>query len=164
MTEWVNSALDMVLIVAVLAGLVQVTRLIRQLAGLKQGRLDMERFVHEFNTTVLRAESGIKNLKTAARESGDDLEKLLEKADQVSDELRFIVESADQLANRITDTAALAAKTEANKSASKTNYNSIAETKSANVSPLIPMSKTEPIAEPSSRAEKELLQALQKLK
>ena len=71
------------------AGLVQATRLIRHLAGLRQGRIEMERFVHEFNATVIRAEAGIKGLRMAARDSGDDLEKLVEKALLVRDELHL---------------------------------------------------------------------------
>src|SRR5277367_2532641 len=93
--EWIRSGLDLVLILFVGIGVVQATRLIRHLAGLRASREDMRRFVHDFNTTVLRAEAGIRNLKQAARESGDDLEKLVEKSSLVRDELQFIVESAD---------------------------------------------------------------------
>ena len=56
MNRWINLALDVILIALVTAGLVQATRLIRQLSGLQQGRIEMERFVREFNATVMRAE------------------------------------------------------------------------------------------------------------
>lgn len=105
MAEWIRSSLDIILIFLVGAGLVQATRLIWHLTGLRVGRVEMERFVREFHATVLRAETGIKNLKLAARESGDDLEKLVEKSVMVRDELQFIVESADQLAERLTNAA-----------------------------------------------------------
>jgi hypothetical protein len=42
MTAWINLALDVVLIGLVTAGLVQAGRLIRHLAGLRQGRVEME--------------------------------------------------------------------------------------------------------------------------
>src|SRR5436190_1363606 len=108
MAEWIRVLLDLVLIGVISAGLYQAARLIKHLANLKQGRIDMERFVHEFNATVIRAEAGIKGLRIAARESGDDLEKLVEKAVMVRDELHFIVESADQIAERLSNTASSA--------------------------------------------------------
>ena len=63
MSEWIRAGLDLVLIVMVGVGLVQATRLIRHLAGLRASRAEMERFVREFNATVMRAEAGIKGLR-----------------------------------------------------------------------------------------------------
>ncbi|MBV8060670.1 MAG: hypothetical protein JO253_03990, partial [Alphaproteobacteria bacterium] len=74
MMEWIRALLDVILIGMVGVGLAQVARLIKHLTGLREGRIEMERFVHEFNATVIRAEAGIKGLKQAARDSGDDLE------------------------------------------------------------------------------------------
>lgn len=105
MADWIRLALDLVLIVCVGAGLIQATRLMRHFSGLRQGREDMERFVREFNSTVARAETGIKELRYAARESGDDLEKLVDKAIMARDELQFLVESADQIAERLSQSA-----------------------------------------------------------
>lgn len=105
MGDWIRLALDLVLIACVSAGLIQATRLMRHLSNLQQGREDMERFVREFNATVSRAETGIKELRYAARESGDDLEKLVDKAAMVREELQFLVESADQIAERLSQSA-----------------------------------------------------------
>lgn len=173
MGEWVRSALDIILILMVGAGLYQAARLIRHLAGLRQGRVEMERFVHEFNATVIRAEAGIKGLRNAARESGDDLEKLVEKATLLRDELGYIVESADQLADRLSQTATNVARSESSRSDKKAEPTKAASETStaATPSPVVTMrpaeSKDNPSASsssaPSSRAEKELLQALQKL-
>jgi hypothetical protein len=158
MAEWIRSALDIVLILMVGVGLYQAMRLIRHLSGLRQGRADMERFVREFNATVIRAEAGIKGLRGAARESGDDLEKLVNKALMVRDELHFIVESADQIAERLSQSAASAARGDA-----KPETAASAEAKAPQVVFRSAESKEAPAAIPSSRAEKELLQALQKL-
>lgn len=111
MEDWLRLALDVALIGCVGTGLVQAARLIRHLSNLQQGREDMERFVREFNATVTRAETGIKELRYAARESGDDLEKLVDKAVMVRDELQFLVESADQIAERLSHTATYAVQT-----------------------------------------------------
>ncbi len=112
MSEWIRSILDIVLIVIVGAGLVQAARLMKHLVELRQSRVDMERFVVDFSSTVTRAEAGIKGLRTAARESGDDLEKLVEKAILVRDELQFISESADQIADRLSVSATSVMRTE----------------------------------------------------
>lgn len=160
MIEWIRALLDVILIGMVGVGLAQVGRLIKHLAGLRESRVDMERFVHDFNTTVMRAEAGIKGLKQAARDSGDDLEKLVDKALMVRDELSFIVESADQIAERLSQAATSAvrpvtpaepkpiAKTAAPPPPSATGADN-------------PATKKEPT--PTSKAEQELMQALKKL-
>jgi len=170
MSEWIRSALDLILIVFVGVGLVQATRLIRHLAGLRQGRVDMERFVHEFNSTVIRAETGIKGLRSAARESGDDLEKLVEKSCMVRDELQYLVESADQIAERLSQAVSTTSRSEAKSKETKKAEDIKSETKAApepqatTVTPLTTRKgDASPASAPSSRAEKELLQALQKL-
>jgi hypothetical protein len=158
MSEWIRSSLDLVLILIVGAGLVQASRLIAHLAGLRQGRIDMERFVHEFNSTVMRAEAGIKGLRQAARESGDDLEKLLEKALLVRDELQFMTESADQIAERLSQSASVA-RPETKAAGAKTDM-----PHTASVASLAgKKAEVKDAPAPSSRAEKELLQALRKL-
>lgn len=178
MSEWILAALDVLLIALVASGLVQATRLIRHLRDLRQGRLEMERFVYEFNATVLRAEAGIKGLRHAARESGDDLEKLVEKALLLRDELQFIVESADKLADRLstaatqivhTDAKMPEAKMAAPQTSTKQAPQPQASTGTAKT-PEKPASRDDVRGPadaakpaPSSRAEKELLQALQKL-
>jgi len=151
MIEWINIALDVVVVALISAGLVQATRLIRHLAGLRQGRLEMERFVYEFNATVIRAEAGIKGLRQAARDSGDDLEKLVEKAVQIKDELQYIVQSADQVAERLSKAASGAVRPEA------------PAAKAAKPQPASKPEAATPEPAPSSHAEKELMQALKKL-
>ncbi|MFY9288626.1 MAG: DUF6468 domain-containing protein [Alphaproteobacteria bacterium] len=157
MSEWIRTLLDLALIGVVAAGLVQASRLIQHLAGLRQGRIDMERFVHEFNATVMRAEAGIKGLRQAARDTGDDLEKLVEKGSMVRDELHILVESADQIAERLSKAATTKAAEPKAAPQAKSEPQPAAETATT----VTPMTRKD--AAPSSRAEKELLQALQKL-
>jgi hypothetical protein len=167
MTEWLALFLDVVLIAVVGAGVVQAMRLIRQLQDLRTGRVEMERFVRDFNGAVLRAEAGIKALRSAARETGDDLEKLVEKGRMVRDELNFIVESADGVAERLSGVASKAMRAEkmppvesrANEKPAHAVEPRMAR-KSAVVASVIP-AKTE--KGPLSRAEQELIQALKKL-
>ena len=172
MSEWIRAVLDLFLIGMIGGGLMQSVRLIRHLRNLQQGRVEMERFVREFNATVIRAEAGIKGLRLAARESGDDLEKLVEKATMLREELQFIIESADHLAERLTTTASKAARqpeAAAQPSASTATHsptgakNTVAATATPSSEKAQASAAATAKATPSSRAEQELLQALQKL-
>ena len=166
MTEWIGLFFDIVMIAVVGMGIVQATRLIGQLRDLRSGRAEMERFVREFNGAVMRAEAGIKSLRAAARESGDDLEKLVEKAVMVRDELNFIVESADGVAERLS--VAASGVLHKGQPQSPPPQKNVEERR-----PVMPPEPAKaPTAKPAaapaempaaSRAEKELLQALQKL-
>ncbi len=159
MTEWIGLILDVVLIGVVGVGVAQAIRLIRQLQDLRASRAEMERFVRDFNGAVMRAEAGIKSLRAAARESGDDLEKLVEKAIMVRDELHFIVESADGVAERLSTKASNAMNTDqtpANKTPAPVEQRS--SQKPAAVAPV------REDAPPTSRAEQELMQALKKMR
>ena len=165
MLEWLRAALDLVLIVTVGTGLVQAGRLIKQLAGLRQGRIEMERFVHDFNATVMRAENGIKGLRNAARDSGDDLERLVEKAQLVRDELQFLVESGDTIAERLSRSAASAMQPAVQPAAPVVRPAVVKPVvaEPAAATPAAPAAPAKAEAPPASKAEKELLQALQKL-
>jgi len=160
MNPWIGLGLDVTLIVLVGAGIVQAGRLIRQLADLRESRTDMDRFVREFNMTVMRAEAGIKGLRQAARDSGDDLEKLVENAVSIRDELQYIVESADQIASRLTS-GAVRAPSAAEKATGTNPPPAPAEM----ITPFAAKNSPEPSSSgaPPSRAEKELMQALEKL-
>jgi len=155
MTQWIGLVLDVILIAVVGVGIFHILRLIVQLKDLRAGRVEMERFLREFNGAIMRAEAGIKSLRAAARESGDDLEKLVSKAVMVRDELNFIVESADGVAERLSVAA------------SKVMHDATAPDAPSASEPQAKIKSTPAAAKtetpPASRAEKELLQALQKL-
>ncbi len=105
---YVSLFLDFILIGLLVAGIAYAVKLTRQLAEMRASRAEMERFVLEFNATVMRAEAGIKGLKNASRSAGDDLEKLIERGQNLRDELHFLIESADQIASRLSDKASTA--------------------------------------------------------
>ena len=161
MTEWIGLILDVVLIGVVGVGVAQAIRLIRQLQDLRASRAEMERFVRDFNGAVMRAEAGIKSLRAAARESGDDLEKLVEKAIMVRDELNFIVESADGVAERLSSKASNALTADqvpTNKPSAPVEQRSGQKPAAASVASVREDSP------PTSRAEQELMLALKKMR
>ncbi|NBX74663.1 MAG: hypothetical protein EBQ89_10260 [Alphaproteobacteria bacterium] len=94
--------LDVALLVGIIFAIRYALRVEKQLVAIRNSRADMERFVHDFNATVVRAEAGIRNLKNVARDAGDDLEKLTERAALMRDDLKFVYEQADSMAERIT--------------------------------------------------------------
>ncbi len=104
---------DAVLIALLVVAVLHARRLHQQLTDLKASRADMDRFVEAFSVTVQRAEAGVRGLKQTARESGDDLEKLLDKATRLRDELVFLTDSADSLATRLSDAATRALRAQA---------------------------------------------------
>ncbi|MDD3181995.1 MAG: DUF6468 domain-containing protein [Alphaproteobacteria bacterium] len=103
--NYISFLLDVVLIGLLAAGIRYAMKLTSQLADMRKGRLEMERFIGQFNATVSRAEAGILGLKTTARTCGDDLERLIEKGQMLRDELNFLTESADVIANRLSQSA-----------------------------------------------------------
>lgn len=171
MTAWLGLILDTVLIGVVGVGVVQAMRLIQQLRDLRASRTEMERFVRDFNGAVGRAEAGIKALRSTARESGDDLERLIEKAGMVRDELHFLVESADGVAERLSSLASKTIREPApvveRKPISKVSSAQqvpAVEQRAARKPAAVSAASTPKIDRSSvSRAEEELIQALKKM-
>ncbi|MDD3287801.1 MAG: DUF6468 domain-containing protein [Alphaproteobacteria bacterium] len=156
MMELLYLLLDALLIGLLITGIVYAVRLNRQLAQLRSSRADMERFVVDFSGTVARAETGIKGLKQAARDCGDDLEHLIDKAHQIRDELQFLTESADQIATRLSQTAITATSSAAIIEETQPPAKVKAETPKA--------SAPKPaVVQPTTAAERDLLQALEKI-
>ncbi len=172
MGELVSVFMDVVLAGLLITGIVYAMRLSRQMTALRSGRAEMERFVADFSATVQRAEVGIRGLKQASREGGDDLEKLIDKANSIREELQFLVESADHIANRISDTASAAARNmladtpspepKLSMAAAQAAMAALAETKAAAAKSSA--SSQSPAAQTRlSAAERELLSALEKV-
>jgi len=149
--------LDLFLIILLGAGISFAMKLTKQLKEVRSGHAEMERFVVAFNSTVMRAEASVRDLKQAARSSGDDLEQLIEKGNGLKDELMFLTESADKIATQLSNAASMVKRTPS--SVQKNNKNKdkkpIADISS------IKQKKKEHT--PSSAAEKELLRVLKKM-
>ncbi|MEJ0063014.1 MAG: DUF6468 domain-containing protein [Alphaproteobacteria bacterium] len=151
--EIAKFALDILVIGLLGAGIYFATRLEKQLGALRESRADMERLTKDFANNVGRAEAGIKSLKQVARESGDDLEKLLERAVTMRDELRFVVEHADKSAEKVSALSSqLASQTREAKTAAPPQLQAVATEHSSGA------------GGPRTRAEKELLHALEKMR
>lgn len=166
MMDILSLVLDLVLIGLLGAGISFAMKLTKQLSAMRASRAEMERLVLGFNSTVNRAEAGVKSLKETARSSGDDLEKLIEKGSELRDELIFLIESADTVANRLTQTATAATqKKTATPAPARPKAKAAPKAQSpmpmADISQMPQKKKATP--SPTSAAEQELLRVLKKM-
>lgn len=157
---YVSLFFDFVLIGLLAAGISYAVKLTKQLAEMRASRAEMERFVLDFNATVTRAEAGIRGLKNASREAGDDLEKLIERGHNLRDELHFLIESADQIASRLSEKASTATR-----AGTETRESPAASSSSAPASASPSLKATKAAIDPlaASAAERELLRVLKKI-
>jgi len=165
MFDIISFVFDLVLIGLLGAAISFAMKLTRQLADMRASRAEMERLVLAFNATVTRAEAGIQGLKSISRETGDDLENLIQKGQDLRDELMFLTESADQIATRLSQSATLAtqqkaaARTAPQQTVKKDNGADIASLSQKTTQ----TASTKAALSPASAAEKELLRVLKKL-
>ncbi len=94
-------ALDILLIILLMATIAYAVLLNRRLARLRRGRAELEQTIAEFNTATRRAEDSISDLKAHAGELGRELDGRLQRARAACDELAFLVERADEQARRL---------------------------------------------------------------
>lgn len=152
--EIVKLLLDAGIIGLLGAGVYYALRLEKQLKILRLSQAEMGRYMAEFARNIDRAEAGIKALKSTARESGDDLESLVARSQALYDELKFVTDHADSLVEKITALGGqLAGQTRAPEPR--------AERPPLRAVPTAAMPEKAVVGEPRTRAERELLQALQ---
>ncbi len=152
--EIIKLLLDVVIIALLGAGVYYALRLEKQLRILRASQGEMGRYMAEFARNIDRAEAGIKALKSTARSSGDDLETLVTRSRALFDELKFVTDHADSLVEKITTLGGqLAAQARAPEPR--------VERPPLRAVPTAPMPDKAVVGEPRTRAERELLQALQ---
>ncbi|MBP7253091.1 MAG: hypothetical protein KBA75_06365 [Alphaproteobacteria bacterium] len=152
--EFVKLLLDAGIIGLLGAGVYYALRLEKQLKILRLSQAEMGRYMADFARNIDRAEAGIKALKSTARESGDDLETLVARSRALCDELKFVTDHADSLVEKIT---ALGGQLAGQARAPEPR----AERPPLRAVPTAPMPEKAVVGEPRTRAERELLQALQ---
>ena len=96
--EW---ALELVLVVLLLAMLFHAIRLERALGVLRRDRASLEKLVAGFNASTHQAEIGIQRLHAAADGAGRQIESQLAKSVSLKDDLAFLTERGDRLADRL---------------------------------------------------------------
>ena len=94
-------ALDILLIVLLIATLFHAIRLERALGVLKRDRAVLEELVATFNASTRQAESGIERLRAAADGAGRQVARQIDTAKALKDDIAFLSERGERVADRL---------------------------------------------------------------
>lgn len=94
-------ALDVILIVLLIATLFHAVRLERALGVLKRDRAVLEELVATFNASTRQAESGIERLRAAADGAGRQVARQIDTAKALKDDIAFLSERGERVADRL---------------------------------------------------------------
>jgi hypothetical protein len=96
--EW---ALDILLVVLLIATLFHAVRLERALGAVKQDRAALQELVASFEASTRAAESGIERLHAATEGPGRQIQRLIESGTTLKEDLTFLVQRGEGLADRL---------------------------------------------------------------
>lgn len=99
--EQLSILLDLVVATLLIATIVYASVLNRKLAVLRNNKQEMEAMVNRLVQTTEQAEHGLADLKEAAGEKGDELDKRVKDATALVDDLGFLVDKGNSLADRL---------------------------------------------------------------
>lgn len=138
MNPYVGLIFDLLILAALGATIFHALRLSKQFTKMQADRKAFEQLIAAMNVASSRAEAAIKAFKDTALDSGDKLQEKINTARGLTDELEIMIQAGDSLADRL------------GAAAEKGRKGALPE----------PNAPTARAAEPRSRAEKELLEAL----
>lgn len=144
MSPYVGLAFDIIILVALAVTMWRATQLSKQFDRMQADRKAFEQLIGALNLSASKAEAAIRGIKDTAIESGNTLQDKVTRARGISDELEIMVQAGDNLAERL--------QTLAEKSRQATGRDVSSEERAATAAPAG--------AQPRTRAEKELLEAL----
>lgn len=101
MSPLVSIIIDVVMVGLLAATIAYAIILNRQIIALRESRGEMAELIQGLNDAMARAETGVRTLKKAAGDTGEELQRTVNKAQTLRDELEFMIEAADALANRL---------------------------------------------------------------
>lgn len=144
---YVSLAADVIVLLAIGAAIFYAARLSRQIRAMQADRKAFDLLIQALNLACAKAEGAVRNMKEAAEDADDSLQKQINKARALTDELEIMLQAGDSLAARLQKTAEKA-RTLADAPAA------------AAAAPHAEETQDSPARAPRSRAEKELLEAL----
>ncbi|CAO3424112.1 DUF6468 domain-containing protein [Azospirillum endophyticum] len=101
MSPLVSIIIDVVMVGLLAATIAYAIILNKQIIKLRESRGEMAELIQGLNEAMGRADSGVRTLKKAAGDTGEDLQRTVIKAQALRDELQFMIEAGDTLANRL---------------------------------------------------------------
>jgi hypothetical protein len=140
--------LDVVVLCALAATILYARKLSRQFADMRADRKTFEKLIEAINNAASRADIATRSLREAAQTGGDQLQDKINAARALADELEIVIEAGDHLAGRL-------------EGAARRNPAPVRDIPLPR-EPLPERTAPERIsaAQPRTRAEKELLEAL----
>ncbi|QJE73003.1 hypothetical protein HHL28_07800 [Aerophototrophica crusticola] len=162
---FVSLLLDLAVIGLLVATIVYAVRLNKQLAAVKDSRVELEELVRGFAEATAQADGSVKAMRKAAQESGEALSSMITRGRALKEDLDQIVQAADSLANRLEAASGKARQAVVPNPAPAAAPGRPAAPTPAQPRPAAaPAATGAPASEPRSKAEKELLQALENLR
>jgi len=185
--DWLGLGLDLIIIGLLAGTIVTAFALNKRIMMIRQGREELEILVRGFAEATQRAEAGVKAMRQTASETGEQLLKQVDRARALRDELQIMIETADSLCSRLENIGTRVAPP-ASRAAGGAAPAASAGQAAAAVSPAVmpstaPSSTTRtgavaakpgaeggdmrpaaPVVDTLSRAERELLQVIEKLR
>lgn len=97
----INVILDGMILIMLIITVIYAIKLSSLLNSFKDNRAFIETLIAELSLSVEKAEQAIQGLRNSARESGRDLQTLINEASALSDELQIMTEAGDNMALRL---------------------------------------------------------------
>lgn len=92
---------DGLLIILLVVFLYYALLLNRRLGGLRESKGELEKVINTFADATTRADKSIAGFKSTAEQSGKNLQELIDKAQILRDDLAFMIEKADLSADQL---------------------------------------------------------------
>lgn len=100
-THLLSMILDGAVILLLAAVIFFASRLSLYLRDFRAGRKDMDKLIRELSSSVEKADRAMAGLREAARDSGRDLQSMINEAKALTDELQLMSEAGNNMARRM---------------------------------------------------------------
>jgi hypothetical protein len=176
--EMVGIVLDILIIGLLGATIYSAYILNKRLDMIRKGRAELEALVRGFADATQRAEAGVTTMKRLANDTGEQLLKQIDRARALRDELQIMIETGDSLCSRLDSAATRAPQAAARPAQAAPPAGAPAPAAAATAKgktgavaarPGQPAASEDdkaaaPVVDTLSRAERELLQVIEKLR
>jgi hypothetical protein len=101
MGNYAGLILDIIVLCALAATILYARKLSKQFAETRADRKAFEKLIEAINNATARADIATRSLREAAQASGDHLQDKINAARGLADELEIVIEAGDHLASRL---------------------------------------------------------------
>lgn len=101
MTPNLSLLVDLVMVGLLVATIAYAIILNKQIVKLRDSRSELAELIRGLNEATAQADAGVKGMRRAAIDTGEQLQRAIDKAAALRDELTFMVETGEALADRL---------------------------------------------------------------